>query len=137
MCAGFHHAASVRKTVHMPKLSGFKMTIGVRFLTVIAIAVVIMSAGTIYAIYQFREAMIELRQGQVKSVVDTAISHIEGLQTRVEAKEITEEAAQQQALHAIRTFRFEGSNYVFAYDRKGVILGSGNPALKQIGRAHV
>mgnify|MGYP003346891928 FL=1 len=72
MCAGFHHAASVRKTVHMPKFSGFQMTIGVRFLTVIAIAVAIMSAGTIFAIYQFREAMIELRQGQVRSEIGRA-----------------------------------------------------------------
>ena len=114
----------------MRLFAGFQMTLGVRFLTVIAIAVAIMSAGTIYAIYQFREAMIELRQGQVKSVVDTAISYIDGLQSKVDTKEISEEAAEKLALDAITAIRFEGSNYIFAYDRNGIMLSSGNPNLK-------
>jgi methyl-accepting chemotaxis protein len=113
----------------MPKSIGFQMTLGVRFLTVIAIAVAIMSAGTIYAIYQFRVAMIELRQGQVKSVVDTAASYIHGLQQKVESKEISESAAEKLALEAISSIRFEGTNYVFAYDEKGVMLASGNAKL--------
>lgn len=113
----------------MSKSIGFQMTLGVRFLTVIAIAVAIMSAGTIYAIYQFREAMIELRQGQVKSVVDTAASYIDGLQKKVESKEISRAAAEKLALDAISSIRFEGTNYVFAYDEKGVMLASGNPKL--------
>ncbi len=114
----------------MPKLSQLKMTLGVRFLTVIAIAVAIMSAGTIFAIYEFREAMIELRQGQVKSVVDTALSYIDGLQTRIDNKTISEEDAQRLAREAIQSIRFEGSNYIFSYDRNGISVAAGNPALK-------
>ena len=114
----------------MPMLSGFKMTLGVRFLTVIAIAVALMSIGTIYAIWQFRGAMIELRQNQVKSVVDTAISYIDGLQAKIASKEISEEAAEKLALDAIRAIKFEGTNYIFAYDRNGIMLAAGNPNLK-------
>ena len=114
----------------MPKTSGFQMTIGLRFLTIIAIAVVIMSAGTVFAIWQFRQSMIEQRQQQVKSTIETTSSYIGGLQARVAAKEISEATAERLALETISAIRFEGDNYVFAYDRNGVLLAAGNPDLK-------
>ena len=114
----------------MQKPAGFRLTLGLRFLTVIAIAVALMSAGTIYAIYQFREAMLEMRQGQVKSVVDTTTSFIQGLRGRVDRGEIGEAAAEKLALDALSAVTFEGNNYIFAYDRNGRVLASGNPNLK-------
>ena len=114
----------------MPKVNGLQMTLGVRFLTVIAIAVALMSAGTVYAIYQFREAMIDLRRDQVKSVIDTATSYIGGLQAKIATREISEAAAEKLAADAIAAIRFEGANYIFAYDAAGKVLASGNPDLK-------
>ena len=114
----------------MAQPTGFRMTLGMRFLTLIAIAVAIMSAGTIYAIYQFRIAMIEMRQGQVRSVVEVVTSSIDALQKRVAAKELGEEEARKRALDLITGARFEGANYVFAFHRGGRIVTSGNPALK-------
>jgi len=114
----------------MAKTTGFQMTIGLRFLTIIAIAITIMSAGTVYAIWQFRQSMIELRREQVKSVIETAGSYINGLVAKVEAKEISEAAAEKLALEAIASIRFEGNNYIFAYDRNGIMLAAGSPDLK-------
>ena len=114
----------------MAKTSDFKLTIGLRFLSIIAIAVAIMSAGTIYAIWQFRASMIDMRQQQVKNVIETAASYINGLVRKVEAKEIPEAAAEKLALEAITAIRFEGTNYIFAYDRNGIMLAAGNPELK-------
>ncbi len=111
-------------------LSRIKLTLGLRFLTIIAIAVAIMSAGTIYAIYQFREAMIELRQQQAKAVIDTTASHLGGLQRKVAAGEMTPEAARKAGAEAIAAIRFEGDNYIFAYDKAGHLVASGNPDLK-------
>ncbi len=111
-------------------LSRIKLTLGLRFLTIIAIAVAIMSAGTIYAIYQFREAMIELRQQQAKAVIDTTASYLGGLQRKVAAGEMTAEAAGKAGAEAIAAIRFEGDNYLFAYDKAGRLVASGNPDLK-------
>ena len=113
--------------LQMPR---FQLTIGLRFLAIIAIAVTIMSAGTIYAIWQFRQSMIEMRQGQVKAVIEAAASHIDGLRARVTSGDISEATAEKLSLEAISAIRFEGSNYIFAYDRNGVMLASGNPDLK-------
>ena len=107
-----------------------QLTLGLRFLTVIAIAVVIMSAGTIYAVYQFREAMIGLREKQAQAVIDTAASYIVGLQQKVESGEISRLAAEKAALDSIATIRFEGDNYIFAYSREGKMLSAGSPDLK-------
>ncbi|MDK9696218.1 MAG: cache domain-containing protein [Siculibacillus sp.] len=110
--------------------SGFQLSIGLRFLTIIAIAITIMSAGTIYAIWQFRQSMIEMRQQEVRAVIDTATSYIKGLQGKVASKEISPDAAGRLALEAISAIRFEDTNYIFAYDRNGNMLAAGNPELK-------
>ncbi len=110
--------------------SGFHMTIGLRFLTIIAIAVTIMSAGTVYAIWQFRQSMIELRQGQARSVVEATSSYIEVLQARVKAGAISDAEAEKQALATIGSIRFEGDNYIFAFDARGKLLASGDAASK-------
>ncbi len=110
--------------------TGFKMTLGLRFLTVIAIAVVIMSAGTIYAIFQFRGAMIELREEQAKAVVETAASYIAGLEQKSANGEISRATAEKLSMDAISSIRFEGDNYIFAYDRDGRMLASGSPEPK-------
>ena len=113
----------------MQTTAGLRMNIGMRFLTVIAIAVVIMSGGTVYAIWQFRNAMLDMREDQVKSVVDTTTSYIQGLRGKVSSGDIAEATAEKLALDALSTVRFEGDNYVFAYDRNGRVLASGNPKL--------
>jgi methyl-accepting chemotaxis protein len=110
--------------------SRIKLTLGLRFLTIIAIAVAIMSAGTIYAIYQFREAMIELRQQQAKAVIDTTASYLGALQRKTEAGQMTREAALEAGAAAVAAIRFEGDNYIFAYDDAGRLVASGNPDLK-------
>ncbi|NLH82734.1 MAG: HAMP domain-containing protein [Phyllobacteriaceae bacterium] len=96
----------------------------------IAIAVVIMSAGTIFAIWEFRGAMIGLREKQAQAVIETAASYIVGLQKKVEAGEISHDAAEKLALDSIATIHFEGDNYIFAYDRDGRMLAAGSPDLK-------
>ncbi len=113
----------------MQTTAGLRMNIGMRFLTVIAIAVVIMSAGTVYAIWQFRNAMLDMREDQVKSVVDTTTSYIQGLRKKVSSGDIAESTAERLALDALSSVRFEGDNYIFAYDRNGRVLASGNPKL--------
>jgi methyl-accepting chemotaxis protein len=107
-----------------------QLTLGLRFLTVIAIAVAIMSAGTIYAVYEFREAMIGLRQKQAQAVIDTAASYISGLRAKVASGEISQVAAEKAALDSIAAIRFEGDNYIFAYSREGRMLAAGSPDLK-------
>ena len=108
----------------------FRLNLGIRFLTVIAIAVVIMSAGTIFAIWEFRGAMIGLREKQAQAVIETAASYIGGLQKKVALGEISQDAAEKLALDSIGTIRFEGDNYIFAYDRHGRMLSAGSPDLK-------
>jgi methyl-accepting chemotaxis protein len=110
--------------------SGFHMTIGLRFLTIIAIAVTIMSAGTVYAIWQFRQSMIELRQGQAKSVVEATSSYIAALQQQAKAGVISDAEAEKQALATIGAVRFEGDNYIFAFDRRGKLLATGDAGSK-------
>ncbi len=114
----------------MAKTTRFNLTIGLRFLTVIAIAVMIMSAGTIFAIWQFRQSMIELRQQEVKSVIETASSYVAGLRGRVEAGDISEAAAEKLAFEGISKIRFAGENHILAFDHNGRMLASGNPDLK-------
>ncbi|MCE1235212.1 MAG: cache domain-containing protein [Hyphomicrobiales bacterium] len=107
----------------------FKMSIGLRFLAIIAIAVAIMSAGTIYAIYQFREAMIDLKQEQAKAVIDTVTSDVIGLMKKVSAGRLSQAEAEKQALETISAIRFNGDNYVFALDPSGRLLAAGSPDL--------
>ena len=110
--------------------SRFQLTIGLRFLTIIAIAVTIMSAGTIYAIWQFRQSMIELRQSQVKSVVEATVSYVAVLQERVKAGVIGDAEAEKQALATIGSIHFEGDNYLFAFDGHGRLLATGDAGSK-------
>jgi methyl-accepting chemotaxis protein len=110
--------------------SGFHMTIGLSFLTIIAIAVTIMSAGTVYAIWQFRQSMIELRQSQAKSVIEATASYIAVLQERVKAGTIGDAEAEKQALATIGAIHFEGDNHLFAFDGHGKLLATGDVGSK-------
>ncbi len=114
----------------MAKTSGFQMTIGLRFLTIIAIAITIMSAGTIFAIWQFRQSMIELRKDEVKSVVEATRSYVTILRQRVDSGEISAAEAEKSALMSISAVRFDGENYLFAFDPSGRLVATGNPGSK-------
>jgi methyl-accepting chemotaxis protein len=85
----------------------------------ILVFTVILGAISLSSLYT---AMLEERLRKIADISDTATSIAADFYKKEQAGEMTREEAQAAAKGAIGAIRFEGNNYVFAYDYAGIAL---------------
>lgn len=78
------------------------------------------------------DAMLDERLRQIESLSDSAKSIAAGYHAMEQSGALTTEEAQKAALAAIGAMRFEGDNYIFAYDYAGTTLV--HPKAEMIGK---
>ena len=91
----------------------------------IAFGVAIAVALVVFSLVQLRTTMIEDRKVAMRMVVEAAASIVDHYYKQAAAGALTEAEAREQAKAAIRAVRFGGGNYLFIYDRSGIILAHG------------
>ena len=115
---------------------GTHMKLGIRFLVVIAVAMGVMGAGTLFAAYQFREAMLQSRYQQARATVEAAMSIAAANRAEAAQGRISEADAKARTLAAIGAMRFDGGNYVFVFDPDGVAVSWG-PFADRVGKSQI
>ncbi|PVB61972.1 cache domain-containing protein [Labrenzia sp. 011] len=94
----------------------WKISLPIATILVFTVAICAVSLNSLYA------AMFEERLTKIKDIADGAVSiatHFHGLE---QSGEMSREEAQAAAKVAISAIRFEGDNYLFAYDYQGLTL---------------
>ncbi len=91
------------------------MAVRTRLLLLTGLVFIGICAVTAVSLLHLREAMMEERKLKVIGIVDSAASVIAHAQKMQQEGKLSEDAAKQQALDAVRAMRFEKSNYVFIY----------------------
>ncbi|PKU24613.1 methyl-accepting chemotaxis protein [Telmatospirillum siberiense] len=111
-----------------------RMSIKAKLLLVLLIALFAMIALIAVSGFLSRQRMMEDRQAQVRSIVESAISLGEGLDKDVQAKRLTREEAEERFRGILHTLRFNnGADYLFAYDLNAIsFANASNP--KAVGQ---
>ncbi|WP_138466461.1 methyl-accepting chemotaxis protein [Poseidonocella sp. HB161398] len=85
-------------------------------------------AATMYVLAE-RNTM-RMREAHLRDVVDAAIFSLDAVQQRVDAGELSPEAAREEGRRLLNGMRYAGDGYFFALDRNSVITAHGsNPDL--------
>ncbi|MFC7452930.1 cache domain-containing protein [Insolitispirillum peregrinum] len=104
-------------------------------LTILLLALVGLSAFSARLIWT---QMIESREDKVRSVVEAELTVLSNFHEKEVAGELTREQAQAQARKVLRESRYNGSEYFFAYDSKGLTMVHGlTPNLENTNRYDV
>jgi len=82
-----------------------------------------------YQLSNTRSNLIELKKTEIKSVIESAVTMLSMYDAKVQAGEMTLEAAQTQAKAALSAIRYSGDDYVFAVTHDYVMIVNINPAV--------
>ncbi|MBE3637884.1 methyl-accepting chemotaxis protein [Mangrovicoccus algicola] len=110
--------------------TAFGLRIGGRIYAIVL--VVLLAVGALAAtMYTLAERnTLRMREAHLRDVVDAAIFSLEAVQYRVEAGEISPEAALVEGERVLNAMRYDGDGYFFALDHDAVVTAHGsNPAL--------
>ncbi|WP_062016546.1 methyl-accepting chemotaxis protein [Aureimonas sp. AU4] len=97
-----------------------RLTIGRKLTLLTTFALLVLAGVATFGLVAIRDQMWRDRQALVQSQVDSSVAIVKGLQARVQAGTLSAGDARSQAREAIRSIRYNGSDYVFVYDSKGV-----------------
>ncbi|NKN32069.1 methyl-accepting chemotaxis protein [Marichromatium bheemlicum] len=98
------------------------LTIKHRLWILSALVLVGIASGVTLALYEMRSILLQEKFTQVQKLVETAQSVVEHYQQRTESGTLTRAAAERAALEALRTMRYDGDNYFWVRDRRGLML---------------
>jgi len=103
-------------------LSFFDRTVGGRFYLVVLIMAFGVLAILAISVEQAREALWAAKGAETRHLVETAESLVEDYQTRARSGEMTETAAQHEALARLSRLRYEHDQYFWVSDMAGTML---------------
>ncbi|OIQ31846.1 MAG: chemotaxis protein [Alphaproteobacteria bacterium MedPE-SWcel] len=92
-----------------------------RIYAIVALALIVASSLTIFMLNSSTKQAYEQRNDEMHKITDTSISLLDDLNLRVEAGEMTLEAAQTEGRRLLEVIRFSGSGYMFAFDLDGTM----------------
>lgn len=73
-----------------------------------------------FQVMHLRQQLFEDRKATLHAASDIAMNTIKGIQAREEKGELTREQAQKLAKDVLRTMRYQGDEYFYVYDSKGL-----------------
>ncbi|MFL5189608.1 MAG: cache domain-containing protein, partial [Microvirga sp.] len=112
-----------------PKLVRALSGVAGRFYAGMIAGILALIALSIYGSVTISTVLTERKQAELKSLTEVAISTVADLEARARKGEISTEEAKKRALDALRSMRYNGSDYYIAFDYKHVILAHPNPAM--------
>ncbi|PTV94484.1 methyl-accepting chemotaxis sensory transducer with Cache sensor [Rhodobacter aestuarii] len=104
-------------------MSSLKIGARIYFIVLASILASAAIAGTMYVLAV--DNVYSMREKNLTDVVDLAVSKLDQLNTRVEAGEISLDAAKAEARDFISTLRYDNGNYLFAFDYDAVVVAHG------------
>jgi methyl-accepting chemotaxis protein len=84
---------------------------------------------TAYQLTNIHNNLIDLKKAEIKSVIETAVTMLGNYDARVQAGEMTLEAAQTEAKAMLHAINYSGDDYVFAVTHDYVMIVNANPAV--------
>ncbi|CDL01292.1 Methyl-accepting chemotaxis protein [Magnetospirillum gryphiswaldense MSR-1 v2] len=93
-------------------------SISARVWAPVLLLIVALAMLTGYSLKLLSTSVMEEHQAKVKSIVETAIGIMGRYRKEVDAGRLSEEDARKQAFRALDGMRYDGSEYIFAFDDK-------------------
>jgi methyl-accepting chemotaxis protein len=106
-----------------------RLSITWQFTLLFLFALGLMATGTIASVTQSYKLEIHAKQGQILAIDNTARSIADHYVEEAQNGTLTTQAAQKAALTAISAIRYQGKNYIFVYNKDGVVLAHPNKAM--------
>ncbi|MQQ09077.1 HAMP domain-containing protein [Epibacterium sp. SM1979] len=103
-------------------MPAFMHKLSLRIYAGAALALLLTIAMSVIVDKQVRAAAFDMREQELARLTETAASLLADLETKVQAGELTPEAAQAQGQAAITSLRYEGSGYFFVFDRQNHMI---------------
>ncbi|WP_417068717.1 methyl-accepting chemotaxis protein [Niveibacterium terrae] len=91
-----------------------------RLLTLVSVSLLGLIILATFQITHLHTQLLEDRKLTLQSAVDIAFSTVKGFQARETSGEMTREEAQKRARDALRNMRYQGNEYFYVYDSKGL-----------------
>jgi methyl-accepting chemotaxis protein len=98
-----------------------------RILLLAALAVILLATVGFVAIRESQTQLFEQKKNDIRHIVETAAGIVADFGKREAAGELTREQAQAQAKRILSAMRYEGQEYIFAFDGAGNVII--NPAV--------
>ena len=97
-----------------------KLSLKTRLLVLVVVSLVGMLALAALQVTNLRAQLLEDRKVTLRSAIEIAASTVAGFQERVAKGEMPKEQAQALAREALRSMRYQGSEYFYIYDSKAM-----------------
>jgi len=97
-----------------------KLSISLKLMSTVAGGTVGYTLVTVLALFFMHSAMVDEREGKVHSLSEVARAVIGHQQERARNGEISDDEARKAAMGELRSIRYSGAEYFFAYDYEGV-----------------
>jgi methyl-accepting chemotaxis protein len=101
-----------------------------RLLLIPLVAVLALIIVGVVAVHTVGSVMMDEREGRARVIVEAAKAIVEDFAQKASKGEMTEEAAQKAARDAVRSIRFDGSEYAFILDKHAKVLAHFNPKVE-------
>ncbi|HYD66000.1 methyl-accepting chemotaxis protein [Azospirillum sp.] len=108
------------------------LSIRVKIGLILCVSLLGLTAMVVIALGNLRAQMFADREAKVQNLVEVAYSLLTHFEAEAKAGRLPADEARKAAVTALSALRFNGTDYFFALDEKGVTIAHGNPA--QIGK---
>ncbi len=106
-------------------MRGLQLGIRAKILIFPVISLVALAIVAAVSLIRLEATMMDDHKSRVRAVVDSSVSIVEDFEKRAAKGEIPLAEAQATAKNVLRALRFDGSEYLFVYDREGVSVAHG------------
>jgi methyl-accepting chemotaxis protein len=93
-----------------------------RILLLAALAISLLGGIGYMIIHEGQEQLFEQKKSDIRHIVEVAVGIVADLDKRALAGEMTREQAQDQAKRALSAMRYEGKEFMFAFDAAGALV---------------
>jgi methyl-accepting chemotaxis protein len=109
--------------------------ISTKLIILVGLGIFVTIVTSAVSLFQLKATMIEDRKTALRQVVEAATSVAIAFHQQAQSGALTDAAAQEQARDVIRAIRYDGKNYIFAYDSKGFVrINGGNKDKEGLNR---
>jgi methyl-accepting chemotaxis protein len=108
-----------------------KLTISTKIIVLSLLAVICLTVFAVTSLQHLKAQLLEDREEKVKSLIEAIHSTILFYEVQARSGALTEQQAQDAAKSLIRSSKYDGSEYFFAWDLSGTAMAhGGNAALE-------
>src|SRR3954465_14961479 len=98
-----------------------KLTVGRKLLLIVLVFTSVLVYAATTMLLDLRSGMYEDRKGKLRALVETAVNTVNRYGDLAADGKMPLEDAQKAALAAVTAMNFDGKNYFFVFDRKGIL----------------